>query len=76
MRELTQIGSVRGLPQRIRIDNGPEMPAQVFTDRCEDNDVEPAYVQPGKPNQNAYIERFNRSFRDEILDPYLFTILS
>ena len=59
VRELKQIGSVRGLPQRIRIDNGPEMLAQVFTNWCEDNGIELAYIQPGKPNQNAYIERFN-----------------
>ena len=76
VRELGQIESVRGLPQRIRIDNGPEMLAQVFTDWREDNGIELAYIQPGKPNQNAYIERFNRSFRDELLDPYLFTTLS
>jgi len=69
-------GSVRGLPGRIRIDNGPEMLAQVVTDWCEDNGIELAYIQPGKPNQNAYIERFNRSFFDELLDPYLFTTMS
>ena len=69
-------GSVRGLPGRIRIDNGPEMLAQVVTDWCEDNGIELAYIQPGKPNQNAYIERFNRSFLDELLDPYLFTTMS
>ena len=76
VRELEQIGSARGLPARIRIDNGPEMLAQIFTDWCENNGIELAYIQPGKPNQNAYIERFNRSFRNELLDPYLFTSLS
>lgn len=52
------------------------MLAQVFTDWCEENNIELIYIQPGKPNQNAYIERFNRSYRTEVLDCYLFTSLS
>jgi putative transposase len=75
VRELEQIKSVRGKPRRIRVDNGPEMLTQVFSDWCEDNHVELIYIQPGKPNQNAYIERFNRSYRTEVLNPYLFISL-
>ena len=51
------------------------MTSQVFTDWCEAHTIRIAYIQPGKPNQNAYIERFNRSFREEVLNPHLFSNL-
>lgn len=66
----------RGLPQAIRCDNGPEMLSQAFVDWCNANQVEIRYIQPGKPNQNAFIERFNRTYRDEVLDAHLFETLS
>jgi putative transposase len=72
VRVLDQIKSWRGIPEAIRCDNGPELLSEAFTDWCEDNDVEIRYIQPGKPNQNAFIERFNRTFRDEVLSAYLF----
>ena len=43
--------------------------------QCEANEVEIAYIQPGKPNQNEFIERFNRSYLTEVLDPHLFSNL-
>ncbi len=46
-----------------------------FADWCRRNHVELRYIQPGKPNQNAYIERFNRTFRHEVLDAYVFESL-
>lgn len=76
VRSLEQLRCTRGLPRRIRVDNGPEMLAGVFTEWCRDHAVELVYIQPGKPNQNAYIERFNRSFRAEVLNRYLFTSLA
>lgn len=62
-------------PRRIRADNGAEMTALLFVDWCREEDIEIAYIQPGKPNQNAYIERFNRSLRTEVLDANIFSSL-
>ena len=51
---------------------GPELTAQSFADWAEAHKIQLIYIQPGKPNQNAFIERFNRSFRTEVLDANLF----
>lgn len=72
VRVLDQIKSWRGTPEAIRCDNGPELLSEAFRGWCEENDVEILYIQPGKPNQNAFIERFNRTFRNEVLSAYLF----
>ena len=72
VRVLEQLKAWRGLPEAIRCDNGPELTSQTFVDWCEENDIEIRYIQPGKPNQNAYIERFNRTYREEVLNAYLF----
>jgi putative transposase len=72
VRVLDQIKSWRGTPEAIRCDNGPELLSDKFRDWCEENKVEIWYIQPGKPNQNAFIERFNRTFRGEVLSAYLF----
>ena len=58
------------------VDNGPELLAQVFVDRCDARGIAVHYIQQGKPDQNAYIERFNRSYREEIRDAYLFESLA
>lgn len=54
------------------MDNGPELIAQELLDWCETNGVEPRHIQRGKPDQNAYIKRYNRTFREEVLDAYVF----
>jgi putative transposase len=75
VRVLEQLASWRGLPKAIRCDNGPELTAQAVVDWCEENKVALRFIQPGKPSQNAYIERFNRTYREEVLDAHLFADL-
>src|SRR5712671_5301331 len=62
-------------PTRVRVDNGPEPTAEAFVEWCAAQRIAIGYIQPGKPDQNAFIERFNRSFREEVLDAYLFDSL-
>lgn len=76
IRVLEELIALHGRPHAIRVDNGPELLAQVFVDWCADRGIAVHYIQPGKPDQNAYIERFNRSYRTEILDAYLFESLA
>ena len=61
-----------GLPKNLRLDNGPEFIANRFKKWCAEKQINIKYIQPGKPVQNAYIERFNRIFREDILDAYWF----
>ena len=61
-----------GLPKYIRCDNGPEFLSKLFVSWCEKQTIEIKYTQPGKPMQNGYIERFNRFYREDILDAYYF----
>ena len=75
IRVFEQLRMERGLPDVLRTDNGPEFLGLEFTQWCEAHGIFIDYIEPGKPNQNAYIERFNRSYRTEVLDVYLFTNL-
>ena len=72
VRELDKLAMWRGLPAAIRVDNGPEFLSKAFRLWCKQNKVEIKYIQPGKPVQNAYVERFNRLYREDILDAYMF----
>lgn len=72
VRTLEQLAEWRGLPKAIRLDNGPEFIAQELADWCSEREIELRFIEPGEPNQNAYIERFNRTYRQEVLNAYLF----
>lgn len=65
---LDQVAAYRGYPERIRIDNGKELTAFVFREWAAKHHISLDYIQPGKPAQNGFIERFNRSYREEVLD--------
>ena len=71
-RVLNQLEEEIGLPKVIRVDNGPEFISKEFTAWCERRAIEIRYIQPGKPMQNGFIERFNRTFREDVLDAYWF----
>lgn len=66
----------RGKPREIRVDNGPEFISKALLEWADENKIRLKHIQPGSPTQNAYIERFNRFFREDILDAYLFNDLS
>ena len=72
---LEQLVAQHGAPQAVRCDNGPELIAQTLTDWCAATGIALRHIQPGKPDQNAFIERFNRTYREEVLDAWLFTSL-
>ncbi len=62
----------REAPREIRVDNGSEFISHVFKRWCESKGITLRFIEKGKPTQNAYIERFNRSYREDVLDIYNF----
>lgn len=59
-------------PKRLRCDNGPEFQSKALMKWADENGVEIEFIQPGKPQQNAFIESFNGRFRDECLNDNVF----
>jgi putative transposase len=76
IRVLERLAAWRGYPAKLRMDNGPELISVAMADWAEENGVELKFIQPGKPTQNSYVERFNRTYREEVLDFYVFSRLS
>lgn len=75
VRVLNQLSEWRGYPKFLRVDNGPELISHNLQDWAKKHSVTISYIEPGKPAQNGYIERFNRTFREDVLDQYWFSNL-
>ncbi len=76
IRALERIIEWRGQPKVIRSDNGSEMCSAEFQTWAEKRGIQLLFIQPGKPTQNAYVERFNRTVRHEWLDQHLFETIN
>ena len=72
VRILNKIIEWRGKPATIQVDNGPEYVSGLLIEWAEKRGIAIEYIRPGKPQQNAYIERYNRTVRHEWLDQNIF----
>ena len=75
-RMLDRLAIYRGLPKAIRTDNGKEFCGRAMLSWALERGIKLRLIEPGKPNQNAYIESFNGRLRDECLNEHWFTSLS
>lgn len=72
IRALDEFVEARGAPLSIRLDNGPEFIAHALAEWAQSKGIALKHTQPGKPRQNAYVERFNKTYRTQVLDCYVF----
>lgn len=75
-RELGALIAVRGRPTTCVSDNGPEFTSLAILRWCQETRIEWHYIEPGKPQQNAFVESFNGRLRDELLNETVFTSLA
>ncbi len=75
-RVLEAVMEWRGKPTEIRTDNGPEFISTALADFFKAKQIEHKFIQPGKPMQNGFIERFNKTLREDVLDAYIFESIS
>jgi putative transposase len=73
---LERLVAERGAPELLRCDNGPEMTAHALRDWCELSKTETAFIEPGSPWQNPFVESFHSRVRDELLDGEEFSCLA
>ena len=76
VRELDRIAVYRGYPLKLRLDNGPELISLALAEWAEEHGVNLEFIKPGKPMQNGFSERFNRTYRQAVLDMYVFQSLN
>ena len=76
IRTIDRIAIYRGYPEKLRMDNGPEFVSVALADWAEKHQIHLEFIKPGKPTQNSFVERFNRTYRTEVLNCYLFKRLS
>ena len=69
---LNRVATWRGYPQKLRVDNGPELTSVRLADWAEQHSVILEFIKPGRPMQNGFVERFNRTYRTEVLDMFVF----
>ena len=74
--ELERLVAKRGAPEHLRMDNGPEMTAHALRDWCQLSKAGTAYIDPGSPWQNPFVESFHSRVRDELLDVEEFACLA
>ncbi len=73
---LFELFMMKGIPEHIRSDNGPEFTAKAIRDWLNKLGVKTLFIEPGNPRENRYIESFNGKLRDELLNREIFTTLT